>query len=130
MVASPGRSRECTSSKNRESLPGGPSAPLSSPRQKSPIEFFLFDGCDRVLGGGAGLFVGLAHAHTAEPHETAWICRPTETDLVPCPRMAVERRQRHAHHHRPGPLDVELFPAAAAELSVGEPPEDRFPGGR
>src|SRR3954451_7220745 len=63
----------------------------------------------------------------AEACVAARIRRSSEADLVPRPRVRVERLQAVAHHGRPGARYVELVPGAAVEIGLREVVADRDP---
>ena len=102
------------------------------PRQNvahQPVPANLHD-LHRIFVGGAGFLEGLPHpdgtAGTTQAHEPAGVGRTAEADLVPRPRVGVERGQRRPHHHRPCPGDVELIPRPADQPAPGELRHDRF----
>src|SRR5215213_9938931 len=110
-----GTARRWTSSSLCESLPFMSRAPPGDVLDGVERERLLALPCLRQTG--------------AEAAVAARVRRAAEANLVPCPRVRVERAERVAQQHRPGALDVELLPGAAVELASFEGVADR-PSGR
>src|SRR5205085_6428552 len=60
----------------------------------------------------------------AEAGIAAGIRRTAETDLVPGPRVRVERAQDRAHQHAPCPFGIEVVPPLAPQLTPVEGVDD------
>src|SRR3954447_12053290 len=109
MRSRPGMPRRWTSSRKAESFSRGKRAPLNSRRRFSFIDGVLLERLARL--------VGLAPVRAGmQAHVAARIGGTAEADLVPRPRMRVERRERAARDDRPGARDVDALPGAVRQL--------------